>query len=88
MSLFPRYAPLANPANPANPESDDDPLAGLIPYRLNVDNRSRLVWLEPGLTTAQAVIRARARHPGAAVSAEPPPGGWPRLADIPAWFRE
>lgn len=89
MNRFPRYDPAAIPAIPAifgASEEEDDPLAGLIPYRLNVDGASRLVWLAPGLTTAQAIIRARAKHPGAAISADPPPGGWPSLADVAKWY--
>jgi len=63
---------------PSAPDS-----AGNIPYRLNIGNVTRLVWLPPGLSPGEVLTRAKVIYPDLEVSDRLPPHGWPRLADVP-----
>lgn len=73
-------AALLKALQPAN--DNTDPLDGLKPYRVNLDGHAQIVWLSPGLAPAEVLAGALEQH-GPGVSLEPPPNGWPRLADIP-----
>jgi len=74
----PRATTLCLPASQPTPDS-----GGNIPYRLNIGNVTRLVWLPPRLEPGEVLTRAKVIYPDLEVSDRPPPQGWPRLADIP-----
>lgn len=70
-----------HPRPPATPAP-----AGPCPYRINLDGHAQLIWLAPGLSEAEAMERSR-RHYGRERVADvgvAPPGGWPRLQDLPS----
>lgn len=74
----PKATTLCIPASQPTPDS-----SGNIPYRLNIGNVTRLVWLPPGLPPAEVLTRAKAIYPELEVTDSPPAHGWPRLADLP-----
>jgi len=62
--------------------SDVDIPDDFQPHRLTIGGSVRLVWCPSGASKMTVLKTARDQFPGQEISTEPPPTGWPTLADL------